>query len=193
MSAVPETLRMIIQHTHRTSGPSFSLSNRVRRQLWNWVWLWLFRPSLRPMHAWRAALLRLFGARLGRDARVYPAARIWAPWNLVMGEHTAVADGVTLYNISPITLGDYAIVSQGSHLCTGSHDYNSETFQLIASPITLERHVWVCAEAFISPGVTLPEGAVIAPRTVVTKPLRDAWTVYGGTPARPIGQRRPQP
>lgn len=183
---------MIIQQTQRTSGPSFSLSNRVRRQLWNWVWLWLFRPSMRPMHAWRAALLRLFGAKLGRDARVYAGAKIWAPWNLVMGDHTAVADGVTLYNISKITLGDYATVSQGSHLCTGSHDYNSDTFQLIAAPITLERHVWVCAEAFISPGVTLPEGAVIAPRSVVTKPLREAWTVYGGTPARPIGQRRPQ-
>ncbi|WP_439672255.1 Acetyltransferase [Cupriavidus necator] len=183
---------MIIQRTDRYVGPSFSLENRIRRQIWNWVWLLLFRPSPRTFHTWRATLLRVFGARLGHDVHIYPGVKVWAPWNLVMGNHTAVADGVTLYNISPIAIGDHAVVSQGSHLCTGSHDYNSPTFQLIAAPITLERHVWVCAEAFISPGVTLAEGAVVAPRSVVTRSLRKAWTVYGGTPANPIGQRQPQ-
>ena len=84
------------------------------------------------------------------------------------------------------------MVSQGSHLCTGSHDYNSRNFQLIAAPIVLEPSVWVCAEAFISPGVTLPMGAVIAPRTVVTKSLGTPWSVYAGVPARLIGQRTPQ-
>lgn len=181
---------MIIQQSERTTGASFTLENRVQRQVWNWVWLCLFRPSPRPLHRWRASLLRLFGARLGRDVHVYPAVKVWAPWLLTMGDHAAVADGVTLYNISPIEIGEYCVVSQGSHLCTGSHDYNSHTFQLISAPIVLEPHVWVCAEAFISPGVSLAEGSVIAPRSVVTKPLRTPWTVYGGAPARPIGQRK---
>ncbi len=181
---------MILEQTGRIHGASFSLENRLRRQVWNWVWLLLFRPSPRPLHRWRAALLRGFGARLGRNVHVYPGARVWAPWNLTMGDHAAVADGVTLYNISPIEIGEHAIVSQGAHLCTGSHDYNSDTFQLIAAPIVLGRHVWVCAEAFLSPGVVIAEGAVIAPRAVVTRSLAQAWTVYGGLPAAPIGQRR---
>ncbi|MCP2821265.1 hypothetical protein NK918_25245, partial [Salmonella enterica subsp. enterica serovar Typhimurium] len=69
---------------------------------------------------------------------------------------------------------------------------NSPNFQLIAFPITLAPRVWICAECFVAPGVSVPEGAVVAPRSVVTKPLPTAWTVYGGTPARPIGKRKPQ-
>jgi len=184
---------MILQRTDRLSGPSFTLRNRVLRQIWNWTWLLLFRPSPRSAHRWRAALLRVFGAKLGRDVHIYPSVKVWAPWQLTMADNAAAADGVTLYNISPIEIGECSIVSQGAHLCTGSHDYNSPTFQLISAPIVLGRHVWICAEAFISPGVSLPDGAVLAPRSVVTKPLRDSWTVYGGMPAKAIGQRRRQP
>lgn len=184
---------MIIQRVDRYSGPSFSLENRIRRQIWNWIWLVLFRPSPRTFHGWRATLLRLFGARIGRHVHIYPSVRVWAPWNLSIDDHCAVADGSTLYNISPIRLADHVIVSQGSHLCTGSHDYNDPTFQLISAPITLERHVWICAEAFLSPGVTIAEGSVVAPRSVATRSLSQPWTVYGGMPAKPIAQRTPQP
>ncbi|MGY8526772.1 putative colanic acid biosynthesis acetyltransferase [Paracidovorax citrulli] len=182
---------MLITQDDPTLGPSFSLGNRVQRQLWNWTWLLLFRPSPRPAHAWRAALLRLFGAQLGRHVHVYPAVKIWAPWNLTIGNNVGVADGVTLYNIERIEIGDYAVLSQGCHLCTGSHDYNSPNFKLIAFPITVAAQAWVCAESFLSPGVSVPEGAVVAPRSVVTKPLSQAWTIYAGTPARPVGQRDP--
>lgn len=82
---------MILEQSGRIHGASFSLGNRVRRQIRNWVWLFFSRPSPRPLHAWRAALLRLFGARLGRNVHVYPAARIWARWNLAMADHAAVA------------------------------------------------------------------------------------------------------
>ena len=182
---------MILENVDSTTGPSFSLSHRVRRQLWNWVWLVLFRPSPRPCHAWRAVLLRLFGAQLGERVHIYPAVKVWAPWNLTVGAHSGIADGVTLYNIERIEIGEYCVVSQGSHLCTGSHDYNREDFQLIAAPITLAPRVWICAEAFVSPGASLAEGVVVAPRSVVTKALSQPWTVYAGTPARPVSARKP--
>lgn len=180
---------MIIQGNDPTVAPSFSLQNRVSRQLWNWVWLFLFRPSPRPLHAWRASLLRIFGAKIGEHVHVYPAARVWAPWNLEIGNNVGIADGVTLYNMAPIKIGDYSVISQGAHLCGGSHDYNSHNFQLTAEPITLGSHVWICAEAFIGQGVTLPQGVVVAARSVVTRNLETSWTVYAGMPAKPIRKR----
>lgn len=180
---------MIIQGNDSTASPSFSLGNRVSRQVWNWVWLLLFRPSPRPCHAWRAFLLRLFGARIGRHVHVYPAARIWAPWNLEIGSHVGVADGVTIYNMNSIKIGDYCVISQGAHLCGGSHDYNSANFQLVAAPIVLQPRVWICAEAFIAPGVTIAQGAVVGARSVVTRSLPQSWAVYAGMPAKKIGER----
>nr|WP_081056063.1 putative colanic acid biosynthesis acetyltransferase [Burkholderia vietnamiensis] len=180
---------MIINGTNPFTGPSFSFGDRVRRQVWNLTYAILFRPSPRPCHAWRALLLKLFGAKLGRHVHVYPAARIWAPWNLEVGNHVGIADGVTVYNMEKIRIGDYCVISQGAHLCGGSHDYNSENFQLIAAPIILEASVWVCAEAFIAPDVKIARGAVIGARSVVTRSLPDPWTVYAGMPARKIGER----
>ncbi|MGY2489178.1 putative colanic acid biosynthesis acetyltransferase [Cupriavidus sp. CP313] len=185
----PRSRTIIIEGNDPTVEASFTLQNRIARQLWNWVWLFLFRPSPRPLHAWRAFLLRLFGARLGSHVHVYPAVKIWAPWNLEIGSNVGIADGVTLYNMNQLKIGDYSVISQGAHLCGGSHDYNSPNFQLTAETITVGRRVWICADAFISQGVILPEGAVIAARSVVSKSLELSWTVYAGIPAKPIGKR----
>ena len=88
-------------HADAYTRPAFSIGNRFRRLVWNLCWLLLYRISPRPFHAWRAMLLRLFGATLGSDCHFYPASKVWAPWNLVCADHVAAADGVEIYNPSP--------------------------------------------------------------------------------------------
>jgi putative colanic acid biosynthesis acetyltransferase WcaF len=140
------------------------------------------------MHRWRSFVLRFFGARLGRGCRIYPGATIWAPWNLVCADEVSVANHVNLYNQAPIELGYRCIISQNSHLCTGTHNYRSPQFELMASPITIGRHAWVCADVFIGPGVTIGDGAVIGARAVVVRDMPE-WTVCAGHPCKPIKPR----
>src|SRR4051794_9584410 len=97
-------------------GPSFSLANRLARAAWQLCWLLLFRPSPRPLHAWRSWLLSRWGARMGKRCHIYPGAVVWAPWNLVCEDDAGVGDGVKLYNQAVIHLGRRCVVSQGSHL-----------------------------------------------------------------------------
>lgn len=171
---------------------SFSLANRLRRLTWGVVYVLLFRPSPRPCHRWRAFLLRGFGANLGRDCHVYPKVKIWAPWNLMLDDQAGIADDVICYSMAPIILGKRVIVSQGAHLCTGTHDYESADFQLYALPIQVEEDAWLCAECFVGPGVTIGAGAVIGARAVVTKSM-PAWTVCAGNPCRPLKTRIVRP
>ena len=180
---------MIIKGNDPYTSASFSLSHRVRRQVWTIICLLLFKPSPRPLHAWRASLLRIFGAKIGKGVHIYPGAKIWAPWNLVVDDYVGIADGVTIYNMDIIRIGGYSVISQGAHLCGGSHDYNSPNFQLYAKPITLGEHVWICAEAFVSLGVNIPDGVVVGARSLVTKSIQEPWTVCAGHPAKQIGQR----
>jgi putative colanic acid biosynthesis acetyltransferase WcaF len=175
---------MILQGVDPATQPSFSLGNRLARLVWGWTWLLLFRPSPRPLHSWRRGLLRLFGARLGEHVHVYPGVRIWAPWQLVIGSRVGVADGVTLYNMAPIRVGDNCTISQGAHLCAGSHDIDSPNFQLVARPITLADHVWICAEAFVGPGVHIASGCVVGARAVVMTDIETSWSVWSGNPAQ---------
>lgn len=174
---------MIVQGNDPATQASFSLGNRVARAVWGLAWALFVRPSPRPLHAWRAFWLKLFGAKLGHDVHVYPTVKIWAPWQLTIGNRVGIADGVTLYNMAPMTISDDCVVSQGAHLCGGSHDIDSVNFQLVAAPITLKRRVWICAEAFVGPGVTIAEGCVLGARAVTTKSIQEPWTVWAGNPA----------
>ena len=169
--------------------PAFPLANRLLRAVWGFVYLIFFRTSPRPFHAWRAFLLRCFGARLGKNCHIYGSARIWAPWNLTCEEQATIGDEAIVYNPAPVSLGSHAIISQQAYLCGATHDYEDPRFQLVASPISIGSYAWVCARATVQAGVSVGEGAVLALGSVATHDLQP-WTVYGGIPARKIKVRR---
>lgn len=169
--------------------PAFSARNRARRAVWQLCWLLLYRLSPRPFHAWRAALLRLFGAELGPHCHFYPGSRVWAPWNLHCADHVAAADGAEIYNPSPIHLGSHVILSQNSYLCGATHDYNDPAFPLEAYRMQVGAYAWICARASVAPGVAVGEGAVLGLGAVATRDLRP-WTVYSGNPAVALKARR---
>jgi putative colanic acid biosynthesis acetyltransferase WcaF len=167
---------------------TFSIWQKLGRATWGVVWLLLFRPSPRICFAWRRFLLRCFGARVARGVRVYPSARIWAPWNLEMQEYSNLGPLVDCYSVDRIRIGAYATVSQYSYLCTASHDITDPKMKLITAPITIGAGAWVCADVFVSPGITLGEGAVAGARAVVTKDV-EPWAVVAGNPAKFVKKR----
>ena len=178
----------VLQGIDPYTRPSFTLRNRCARLIWRIVWATLFRFSPQMCFGWRSQLLRLFGARIGCKCHVYNDVRIWAPWNLDMGDSASMGPGVTCYSMAMITLGARSVVSQGSHLCAGTHDYTRPDLPLMKPPITIQHQAWICADAFIGPGVTVGEGSVVGARAVVVKDV-EPWTVVAGNPARYIKKR----
>jgi len=175
--------------TSRTECPSpHSLSNKLARVWWATCWWTLFRVSPRILFRWRVLLLRCFGADVSWHSRVDPTARIWAPWNLSLADNASIGHHADIYNVARIRVAAGATVSQYSFLCSASHDITDPAMRLTAKPITVGPSAWVCARAFVGPGVTVGEGAVVAACGVA---VRDAppWTVVGGNPAREIGKR----
>lgn len=179
----------ILDASRRTpAGASFTLSHRLTRLLWNLVWLagasWT-PPMLRP---WRVFLLRAFGARVAPTAIVYGSARIWHPANLEMGDHACIGPRVIVYSMADIRFGAHALASQGAHICAGTHDIDDPNFQLEARPIEIGEGAWVAAEAFVGPGVSIGDWAVLGARAVAFRDL-EAWGVYAGNPAKRIRTR----
>lgn len=174
----------------REGGPSFTLRNRLFRALWIVAWAVLAGWTPPPLHGWRRGVLRAFGAKVGRGVRIYGSTRVWYPPNLVLGDHVVIGWQVNLYNQGMVTIEDYAIVSQYSHIVAGTHDIDDPHFQLQVRPIRIGRYAWVASGAFVGPGVTVGEGAVLGARGVAFRDL-SAWTVYRGNPAVEIKKRRP--
>ena len=166
-----------------------TFKSKIARLLWGIVWLFLFRPTQKGiLDGWRVFWLRLFGAKIGRYSYVAGSCRIWAPWNLSIGDNSCLSERVNCYNVDKVCIGDNVVVSQESFLCTASHDISSINMELTTSPIVIRSNAWVTSRAIIMPGVTVGEGAVVAAGAVVT---HDAppWSVIGGVPARQIGKR----
>lgn len=137
---------------------------------------------------WRCALLRLFGAHIGTRVYLKPRINIHFPWNLSLGDHTWVGEEVCIINFAPVTVGAHCCLSQRAFLCSGSHDYRAENMRYRHEPIHLADGVWVAAQAFIGPGVTVQTDAVVTAGSVVTRSLPPAM-VCGGNPATPLRPR----
>lgn len=181
---------IFIMHNQDTfTGPSFSLKSRISRALWGIVESTVFRFSPKPLHSWRSFLLRCFGAKVGKGVHVYPGVKIWAPWNLDLSDECGIANGVILYSQGEITVGKRAIISQGSHLCAGTHDYTKEGHPLVTKPIRVGDYAWITAEVFVHAGVSIGEGCVVGARSVVTRSM-PAWMVCSGHPCEPVKERK---
>lgn len=169
------------------SARAYGREELVRRVAWSGIEL-LYRWSPRLLFEWRCFLLRRMGASIGEHVQVHPDSRIALPWLLTIGDWSAIGDGSIVYNLGPVRLGSHVTVSQRAHLCAGSHDHRRSDMPLLRSGITIGDDAWICAEAFVGPGVTIGEGAVVGARAVVTRDV-EPWTIVAGNLARQIGRR----
>jgi len=165
-----------------------SLKNHIARQVWAVVYLTLFRTSPRLLHGWRRFLLRLFGAKVGADVKLFPSTRIWAPWNLELGDNCSLGDAVDCYCVTKVKVGSCATISQRATLCAATHDISSLVLPLVAKEISIGSYAWLCAETFVMPGVSIGDGTVVGVRSTVFKDL-PPWQVAFGTPCKVVARR----
>jgi len=162
----------------------------ILRSIWLFVQSTVFRWSPRPLHGFRAWILRLFGAKIPSPSEVviFPSATICFPWKLRLEPRSMIGRNVTIYNLGMVILEFGANVSQNTHLCAGSHDFNRWAMPLTTASITIGRNAWIAADVFVGPGVTIGELAVVGARSVVVTDL-PARMICVGHPCRPIKAR----
>lgn len=169
------------------SAKKYTRGEYAKRLAWS-ICFPLFRFSPRRLFGWRNFLLKLFGAKIGARVHIYPSAIIYMPWNLTIADDSSIGEHAYIYNIGQITVGKCVTLSQRSHLCAGTHDYNDQALPLLKLPINVNDSAWVCADAFVGPGITIGVGAVVGARAVVVKNVGD-WEVVVGNPAKKIKMR----
>jgi putative colanic acid biosynthesis acetyltransferase WcaF len=161
-------------------------------QLWWIVQATLFRGSPQVCYGFRRWLLRIFGAQVGHGAIIRPSVTVTYPWRVKIGAHSQIGDDVVIYSYGDITIGNSVVVSQKSYLCAGTHNFLSEAFELQSFPIVIEDHVWLAADVFVAPGVTVGQGAVVGARSSVFSNLPD-YMICTGSPAKPVRARPRSP
>lgn len=161
---------------------------QINLMLWRLTWLFTCSWTPKFLNPWRLCILKLFGATLSGKPFVHSKAIIEIPWNLKMEHRACLGEKVNAYSLGKIEIHEGATIAQQSFLCTGTHDYNSPTLQLLTQTITIKRNSFIGARAMILPGVTVEQNAVIGAMSVVTKNVNEN-TIVAGNPAQKIGER----
>jgi len=166
----------------------YSTTEKIKRLLWGCVQATLFRASFHNWYGFRRVLLRAFGASLAPTANVRRTVLIECPWNLSVGAESSIGDRAILYCLGPVQIGSRTTVSQGAHLCAGTHDHRRASMPLVRATISIGDDVWIAADAFVGPGVTVGTGAILGARGVAMRDLAP-WKIYAGNPAVSVRER----
>jgi putative colanic acid biosynthesis acetyltransferase WcaF len=154
-------------------------AGRIKEGLWVLCKCAFFLTPFPWPSALRTALLRLFGAKLGLGVVVRSGANITFPWRFTAGDHVWIGEDVLVLSLAPVTLGSNVCLSQRAFLCSGSHAWRRETFDLRTRPIVVGDSVWIAAHAFVGAGVSIGNGSVVSAGTVVTESVPGNSLVRG--------------
>ena len=177
-----------LDHRNRRMFLPQTFGGRVAATCWTVIRTVLFRPSLPVMNRWRVFLLHLFGAQVDESAVIHPSALIHFPWNLTVGAEAHIFQKVIINCMGPVEIGERTRISQYTHLCAGTHEYQRRDMRIRPCYIKIEPDVWVAADVFVGPDVTIGEGTVVGARAGVFGNLPKR-VIAVGEPARAICRR----
>jgi len=153
--------------------------------LWTLFRCMLFLTPIPYPSGIKARALRFFGAKVGKRVVIRSMVNISCAWRLEIGDEVWIGDGGWILSLARIMVESNVCISQRSYLCSGTHDYRKDTFDLITKPICIREGSWIAAGAFVGPGVEVGRSAVISAGSVVVRNVA-AHTFVRGNPAEVV-------
>lgn len=175
----------------KPSNSSLSLKQKIKLSSWLFVQKYIFKFIPHKLNSLRIIILKLFGAKIGKNNFIHQSANIYMPWNLKMGNNSSIDFDAIIYSWDKVIIGDFVSISYKVNINTATHDYTDPYFKLITKPIYIEDGVFIGTESYISLGVTLGRMSVIGARSVVVKNTEPSY-IYIGHPCRKYKKREEQ-
>lgn len=160
----------------------------IKLIIWYLLNLFFFRTGWFPFNRIKIQILRIIGAKIGKNVVIKPHVSIKYPWRLSIGDNCWIGENVWIDNLAEVTIGDNVCISQGAMLLCGNHNYKKTTFDLMIGEIKLEDGAWVCAKSVVCPGVTMKSHSILTVGSIATKDC-EAYSIYQGNPAVKIKVR----
>jgi putative colanic acid biosynthesis acetyltransferase WcaF len=172
-------------HQNTPFDSPWSVSQRIKMIIWEYAWMLLCAWTPKPANAWRLFWLKLFGCTIYGKPFVHQRARIQIPWNLILHDRACLGDRANAYTLGIIEILEHATVGQEVYLCSGTHAFDKPSMNLITAKITIGKNVFIGARAFIMPGITIEDNAIIGACSLVRKNV-DKNSIVAGNPAKLI-------
>ena len=160
----------------------------IKQTLWYFVNALFVRASWNPFMGIKIALLKAFGAKIGKGLVIKNNVCIKFPWKLTIGDYVWLGENCWIDNLDKVTIGNQVCISQGALLLTGNHDYTLTGFDYRNAPIVIEDGAWIGAKTVVCPGVTVRSHAILTVGSIATKEMEE-YGIYQGNPAKLIRKR----
>lgn len=169
--------------------------------------LWALRSELKLLALWlinsaplglgirlRTWLLPRFFLRFGRLSVVQSGLRVRNPELVSIGSHCNFGHNVFITGGGGVSIGDWVGFGPDVKIWSVNHRFDDpdRPWQLQGwdkRPVVIEDDVWLGANVFVVPGVSIGRGAIVAACSVVNKSI-PAFAVAAGNPVRVVGWRR---
>ena len=135
---------------------------------------------------------------LGAGSVLKKGFRTLNPQLISIGANCRFATNVFINGGGGVTIGNWVGIGPDSKVWSVNHRFDDPEQPLLLqgyekAPVVIEDDVWLGANVFIAPGVTIGRGAIIAAGAVLNKSI-PAFALVCGNPGRVIGWRKkPKP
>lgn len=167
---------------------NFRGKNKVKVQLWYLCWFWIFRISPHALNGLRIYLLKLFGANLPYSVKIRPSAFISYPWNFSCDDFCFIGDRVFIDSLETVAIGAHVSISNDVYITSGTHRYNSASFDLTLAPVVVEDQVWLAVRSVLLPGARVSRGAIVGANSLVKGHI-PSGEIWAGSPAKFVKHR----
>jgi putative colanic acid biosynthesis acetyltransferase WcaF len=157
-------------------------AGHLKETFWYLTKVIFFLSAIPYPNSFKAFLLKMYGAKVGKGLIIKPRVNIHFPWKLIIGDDVWIGEEALILNFEKISIGSNVCISQRAFLCGGNHNYMDPSMPFRNGPITLYDGVWVGASCFVGPNVTIGTDSVVVAASSVTTNL-ESNGIYRGDPA----------
>ncbi len=170
---------------------------------WYWWWcdeikslgLWAICHVPMGIGVWvRRKTLHVFLKSFGRNTTVQARFRITNPKCVKIGDHCNFGEGVFITGGGGVSIGNYVGMGPDAKVWSVNHRFDDpDTPWLLQGyekqAVVIEDDVWLGANCFVMPGVTIGKGAILSAGTICGKSV-PPFAIMAGNPGRVIGWRK---
>lgn len=163
----------------------------IKQLMAGWVRYTILRLGKFPCHCYRNIILKyIYQMNIGKKVIIYGGFEFRSPWNISIGDGTIIGNECKLDGRNGICIGKNVNLSTGVWIWTEQHDVNDAFFRSNTSggTVVIGNRAWLSSRTIILPGIEIGEGSILAAGGVLTKNM-EAYGIYGGVPAKKIGER----
>lgn len=142
----------------------------------------------------RSAIIPKYFDSSGQNILIYQGVKFRRIERIQVGDNVTIGIDNFFQASAGLSIGDNTIMGPGVKIWTINHRFDSIDKPIIEQgydykPVKIGKNCWLGANVFVMPGVTIPDGCVVAAGSVVGIKKYPPYSIIIGNPARVIGYR----